>query len=152
VASFCAIAASFTLSQKSPSKTTTTSSIEQKQDTKPMMPESRLRGALWSFFSGDALAAPSHWYYGGAAQIQQDYGGPITYYTKPKLELRGSILNKSDINGGGRGSFSESGISVIGDIINHGKRTTGAPKSPFITTQLCKRVKTRWKHNWLEYS
>jgi ADP-ribosylglycohydrolase len=127
VASFCAIAASFSLSQKSPSKTTT-SSKEQEQDTIPMMMESRLRGALWSFFSGDALAAPSHWYYGGAAQIQQDYGGPITDYTKPKLELRGSILNKSDINGGGRGSFSESGISVIGDIINHGKKDYWSPQ------------------------
>lgn len=91
------------------------------------MMESRLRGALWSFFSGDALAAPSHWYYGGASQIAADYGAPITDYTKPKLELRGSILNKSDINGGGRGSFSKSGISVIGDIINHGKKDYWSP-------------------------
>lgn len=91
------------------------------------MMESRLRGALWSFFSGDALAAPSHWYYGGISQIRQDYGGPITDYTKPKRELRGSILNKSDINGGGRGSFSKNGISVIGDVINHGKKDYWSP-------------------------
>ncbi|CAB9517908.1 ADP-ribosylglycohydrolase [Seminavis robusta] len=103
--------------------------------------EARLRGALWSFFSGDALAAPTHWYYGGFQQVQMDYGpNGITTYTKPKMELRGSILNKSDVNGGGRSSSSSSSgkwslfgsssdknnkkeqITIIGDVINHGKK------------------------------
>jgi len=93
--------------------------------------EKRLRGALWSFFSGDALAAPTHWYYGGFPQIQADYGSAgITDYTKPRMELRGSILNKSDVNGGGRSGSSHSGIfgqkqaeqTIIGDVINHGKK------------------------------
>ena len=44
------------------------------------------------------------------------------------MELPGSILNKSNINGGGRGSFSKNGISVIGDIINHGKRDYWDPR------------------------
>jgi len=87
--------------------------------------EARLRGSLWGFFAGDALAAPTHWYYGGAAQVRRDYGSSgITDYVKPKTNLEGSILNKSNINGGGRGSFSKTseGISIIGDVINHGKR------------------------------
>jgi len=87
--------------------------------------EARLRGSLWGFFAGDALAAPSHWYYGGLGQVKQDYGSSgITDYVKPKANLAGSILNKSNINGGGRGTFSKTagGISIIGDVINHGKR------------------------------
>ena len=89
-----------------------------------------------SFFSGDALAAPTHWYYGGFSQVQMDYGSRgITGYTKPKTELRGSILNKSDVNGGGRsgsttGWFGSNGnnqqqkpdMTIIGDVINHGKK------------------------------
>eukprot|EP00546_Thalassionema_frauenfeldii_P009559 CAMPEP_0178908454 /NCGR_PEP_ID=MMETSP0786-20121207/7933_1 /TAXON_ID=186022 /ORGANISM="Thalassionema frauenfeldii, Strain CCMP 1798" /LENGTH=371 /DNA_ID=CAMNT_0020580361 /DNA_START=212 /DNA_END=1327 /DNA_ORIENTATION=+ len=91
----------------------------------PASVESRLRGALWGFFAGDALAMPTHWYYGGLPQITRDYGrNGITGYSKPVPNLSGSILNKSNINGGGRGSFSKTneGISIIGDVINHGKR------------------------------
>lgn len=52
------------------------------------MLEDRLRGALWGLFAGDALAAPTHWYYGGARQIKQDYGAAgITGYTKPVEKL-----------------------------------------------------------------
>lgn len=93
--------------------------------TPQIMIENRLRGALWGMFSGDALSSPTHWYYGGFPQIQGDYGrAGITDYTKPVTILQGSILNKSDPNGGGRKSFSL-GIgskkqSIIGDIINHG--------------------------------
>jgi ADP-ribosyl-[dinitrogen reductase] hydrolase len=87
--------------------------------------ESRLRNALWGFLAGDALAMPTHWYYGGFPQVQRDYGRHgITGFTKPVFDLAGSILNKSNINGAGRGSFSRTnkGISIIGDVINHGKR------------------------------
>ena len=86
--------------------------------------ESRVRGALWGIFSGDALASPTHWYYGGFPQVQRDYGKHgITGYTKPKTNLSGSILNKSDPNGGGRLKFRSSNkqVSIIGDVINHGK-------------------------------
>jgi len=96
------------------------------------MIESRLRSALWGMFSGDALAAPTHWYYGGFSQIQSDYGrGGITGYTRPVTELPGSILNKSDPNGGGRLSYSSSADknkSIIGDVINHGKLKHWDPK------------------------
>jgi ADP-ribosyl-[dinitrogen reductase] hydrolase len=100
---------------------------------------------LCSFFAGDALAAPTHWYYGGRHQVMQEYGGrPITGYTKPNTELRGSILNKSDLNGGGRSSSSrgttggggnswfggskEPQTTIIGDVINHGKQDLWSPK------------------------
>lgn len=93
------------------------------------MLESRLRSALWSFFAGDALAAPTHWYYGGAPQIQRDYGSDmIQDYTQPVYHLPGSIMNKSNINGGGRNSASSRMFAlggkkpnIIGDVINHGK-------------------------------
>ncbi|KAL7503974.1 hypothetical protein ACHAXN_001691 [Cyclotella atomus] len=93
--------------------------------------ESRIRGALWGIFSGDALASPTHWYYGGFPQIQRDYGrNGITGYTKPAMNLSGSILNKSDPNGGGRLKFlsRENNVSIIGDVINHGKLMYWDPK------------------------
>ena len=89
--------------------------------------EERLRGALWGLFAADALAAPSHWYYGGASQIRADYGvRGITGYTKPVTQLRGSIMNKSNISGAGRGAWSAS-KSIIGDVINHGKKELWHP-------------------------
>ena len=104
----------------------------QQQQQCPTIIETRLRNALWGFFAGDALAMPTHWYYGGFPQIARDYGSQgIVGYTKPVTTLSGSILNKSNINGGGRGSFAKvpidtgtksTSISIIGDVINHGKR------------------------------
>lgn len=95
----------------------------------PLTVEDRLRGALWGLFAGDALAAPTHWYYGGQAQIRRDYGSRmIQGYTKPQMKLEGSIMSKSDVNGGGRGSFKvNTGNSIIGDVINHGKLPYWAP-------------------------
>jgi ADP-ribosyl-[dinitrogen reductase] hydrolase len=92
--------------------------------------ENRLRGALWGFLAGDALASPSHWYYGGRKQIMNDYGAEITDYTKPNQQLAGSILNKSDLNGGGRskGDNTKSDKTIIGDVINHGKQELWSPK------------------------
>ena len=41
-------------------------------------------------------------------------------------------MNKSNINGGGRGSFNKiSGISIIGDVINHGKQKYWDPTKNF---------------------
>lgn len=91
--------------------------------------ESRLRSALWGLFAGDALAMPTHWFYGGQHQIQATYGSVgITDYTAPVQNLPGSILNKSNTNGGGRGRYErKNGISIIGDFICHGKRDLWAP-------------------------
>jgi len=91
--------------------------------------ENRLKGALWSYFAGDALASPTHWFYGGKNQIISEYGHKITDYTTPNKKLQGSILNKSDLNGGGRNkSISTSNtVTIIGDIINHGKQSLWSP-------------------------
>ena len=110
--------------------TMSSSSIALASSSASSVLESRLKAALWGLFSGDALSAPTHWYYGGKNQIVRDYGGLLTGYTKPNFDLYGSIMNKSNVNGGGRGSFSKSrdGISIIGDVINHGKRDYWNPK------------------------
>lgn len=83
-----------------------------------------IESALWAFFSGDALSSPTHWFYGGFPQIQNYYGtNGITGYTKPVLELRGSILNKSNLAGGGRTTPRDKmNDPIIGSIINHGKQ------------------------------
>jgi len=95
--------------------------------------ENKLRGALWGFFAGDALSSPTHWFYGGQRQIVSEYGHSISDYTKPNQHLAGSILNKSDPNGGGRmKSFSKNlDVSIIGDIINHGKLPYWAPNKSY---------------------
>jgi hypothetical protein len=146
------------------SRTTTTNNNNNMMASKMMtvtvtvnntaLKESRLRAALWSFFAGDALAMPSHWYYGGPAQINRDYGSVgIQGYTAPVYYLAGSILNKSNLSGGGRSNGSGNGNgstpprratsangsptpllplpllppSIIGYVINHGKQDLWSP-------------------------
>jgi ADP-ribosyl-[dinitrogen reductase] hydrolase len=79
----------------------------------------RIGGALWGMFIGDALAMPTHWFYGGENQVKRTYGGQIQGYTKPSTQLSGSIMNLSSTGGGGRGSDKG---DIIGNIINHGKK------------------------------
>lgn len=81
--------------------------------------EDRIRAALWGLFVADALAMPTHWYYGGAWQIKNDFGGPITKFERSQRSFPGSIMNKSNTGGAGRGSDKG---SIIGDVINHGKK------------------------------
>ena len=63
-----------------------------------------------------------------------DYGpNGITGYTRPVINLSGSILNKSDPKGGGRRSLSakllgKKDVTIIGDVINHGKLQWWDPK------------------------
>ena len=86
------------------------------------MAADRLRGALWGLFAGDALASPTHWYYGGERQVQGDYNDPITGYVQPRETMMGSIMPKSNTAGAGRGSYNANRKTVIGDVINHGKK------------------------------
>lgn len=78
----------------------------------------RVAGALWGMHIGDAIAMPAHWYYGGARQVEGDYGR-ITGYVKPKTELRGSIMALSNTGGAGRGGNDG---DIIGSVIAHGKK------------------------------
>jgi ADP-ribosylglycohydrolase len=96
-----------------------------------------LEDALWGIFAGDALAAPTHWFYGGYPQIVQIYGRPgITTYTRPVFELPGSILNKSNLSGGGRSTTTTTFVTkqggrqlptIIGNVINHDKADLWSP-------------------------
>ena len=65
----------------------------------------------------DAVAMPVHWMY-DLSNLKADYG-EIKGYVKPKDSFRGSIMNLSNTGGGGRGSDEK---SIIGDVINHGKK------------------------------
>ena len=77
----------------------------------------RKQAALTGLFIADAVASPVHWMY-DLRQLKADYG-TITGYVKPKAKFAGSILNLSNTGGGGRGSDQG---SIIGDVINHGKK------------------------------
>jgi ADP-ribosyl-[dinitrogen reductase] hydrolase len=83
-----------------------------------------IESALWAFMAGDALSSPTHWFYGGLPQIRQHYGSRgIVGYTRPVLELPGSILNKSNLAGGGRTTPADKlHDPIIGRVINHGKQ------------------------------
>ena len=82
--------------------------------------------------AGDALASPTHWYYGGLRQVQGDYGRQgIRDYTKPVAEMQGSIMPRSNTDGAGRGSYNDDRTTVIGDVINHGKKPYWNPRTSF---------------------
>lgn len=76
----------------------------------------RIRGSLWGVLIGDALAMPAHWYYD--TNLLKKTFGKIESYLPAPTHLRGSILNLSNTNGGGRGSDSG---DLIGTVIMHGK-------------------------------
>eukprot|EP00931_Biecheleriopsis_adriatica_P101727 TRINITY_DN76808_c0_g1_i1.p1 TRINITY_DN76808_c0_g1~~TRINITY_DN76808_c0_g1_i1.p1 ORF type:complete len:382 (+),score=77.25 TRINITY_DN76808_c0_g1_i1:50-1147(+) len=79
----------------------------------------RVAGALWGMFIFDALAMPTHWFYGGQGQVRQVFGGDITGYQKPPEYFPGSIMALSSTGGAGRGSNDG---DIIGSVINHGKK------------------------------
>ena len=77
----------------------------------------RKKAALFGLYIADAVAMPVHWMY-DLRQLRMDYG-KVTGYVKPKDKFSGSIMNLSNTGGGGRGAFTG---SIIGDVINHGKK------------------------------
>ena len=60
---------------------------------------------------------PVHWMY-NLANLKRDYG-VITGYVQPKDEFEGSIMNKSNTGGAGRGSDKG---EIVGSVILHGKK------------------------------
>jgi ADP-ribosylglycohydrolase len=91
-------------------------------------PEDRVAGALWGVLIADALAMPAHWYYDGFCQVMTDYHGPIQGYVQPKYLLPGSIMNRSNTGGAGRGDFTG---DIIGTVINHGKKKYWDPAEEY---------------------
>ena len=87
----------------------------------------RIKGALFGLLIADALAMPTHWFYGGERQVRATYGN-IVGYVKPLTKLPGSIMSKSNTGGAGRGSFKG---SIIGDVIFHGKKKFWAPGADY---------------------
>lgn len=84
----------------------------------------RVRGALYGLLIGDALAMPTHWFYGGSRQVSATYGKRLEGYVAPVSRLPGSIMSKSNTGGAGRGGF---GGNIIGSVIFHGKKKFWAP-------------------------
>ena len=87
----------------------------------------RIKGAWYGLLIGDALAMPTHWFYGGAREVQQTYG-TIKSYVAPKTQKAGSIMPKSNTGGGGRGSYKG---DVIGKLIFHDKKKYWKPGTSY---------------------
>jgi hypothetical protein len=66
---------------------------------------------------GDSLAMPAHWYY-DTGLLRRTFGRIEGLLDAPK-ELPGSILNKSNTGGPGRGGFEG---DLVGSVILHGKK------------------------------
>ena len=87
----------------------------------------RVKGAMYGLLIGDALAMPTHWYYGGSQEVRQTYG-TIKSYVAPKSQKAGSIMPKSNTGGGGRGSYQG---DVIGKLIFHDKKKYWKPGTSY---------------------
>ena len=79
----------------------------------------RIKGCLFGLLIADALAMPSHWFYGGEHQIISMYGHRLSGYEQPITKLPGSIMSLSNTGGAGRGGAEG---TIIGDVIFHGKK------------------------------
>jgi ADP-ribosylglycohydrolase len=79
----------------------------------------RVAGALWGMHIADALAMPTHWFYGGERQVKQIHGGFLSGYGKPPMAYPGSIMNLSNTGGAGRGGDDG---DIVGSVICHGKK------------------------------
>eukprot|EP00940_MAST-03C_sp_MAST-3C-sp2_P000815 g815.t1 len=89
----------------------------------------RVKGALYGLLIADALAKPTHWFYGGRSQVLREWGEIKGYIDIPANKtLYGSIMGKSNTGGGGRGDDKG---SIIGDVINHGKKQFWASGSQY---------------------
>ena len=77
----------------------------------------RAAAAVFGLMIGDALSMPVHWYYDPSA-ITRDFGR-IVDFQAPKEKHPGSIMALSNTGGAGRGGQEG---SIIGDVINHGKK------------------------------
>jgi ADP-ribosyl-[dinitrogen reductase] hydrolase len=77
----------------------------------------RAKAAYIGMMCGDSLSMPVHWYY-SPSDITRDFGR-ITDFQAPKERHPSSIMQLSNTGGAGRGGQQG---SIIGDVINHGKK------------------------------
>eukprot|EP00924_Labyrinthula_sp_SR-Ha-C_P003978 snap_masked-scaffold_3-processed-gene-10.31-mRNA-1 protein AED:0.00 eAED:0.00 QI:40/1/1/1/1/1/2/1231/253 len=109
--------------------------MQMKANTNSILKD-KVAGAIYGALIGDALAFPTHWYYGGFRQIQGAFGDEgITGYTAPKEKLQGSIMSLSNTGGAGRGSFDG---DIIGSVIFHGKKKYWQPGKNYFYHNLLK--------------
>jgi len=83
----------------------------------PALVADRARGAYLGMLAADALSMPVHWYY-NPADIDRDFGRVATFRA-PLARHPSSIMPLSSTGGAGRGA---QGGSIVGDVINHGKK------------------------------
>lgn len=83
---------------------------------------SRARAALQSFFVGDALSMPVHWYY-NPLDIQREFPGGVRKMEAAPAFHPSSIMSLHSTNAAGRGEQKkDKGGEIVGDVILKGKR------------------------------
>jgi ADP-ribosyl-[dinitrogen reductase] hydrolase len=75
-------------------------------------------GAIQGACIGDALSMPAHWFY-NPDDIARAFGGRLVDFRAPPVRHPSSIMSLSNTGGAGRGGRDG---SIIGDVINHGKK------------------------------
>ena len=82
----------------------------------------RARAALRSFFVGDALSMPVHWFY-NPLDIQRAFPGGVQNMEAAPVSHPSSIMSLHSTNTGGRGrQGNTAGREIVGDVILKGKR------------------------------
>ena len=82
----------------------------------------RARAALQTFFVGDALSMPVHWYY-NPLDIQQAFPGGIQKMEAAPAFHPSSIMSLHSTSAGGRGKQgNQQGTEIVGDVILKDKR------------------------------
>ncbi len=83
--------------------------------------QNRARAALQSFFVGDALSMPVHWYY-NPMDIERAFpGGVRKMHAAPEFHPS-SIMSLHSTSSGGRGRQNSDTREIVGDVILKGKR------------------------------
>ncbi len=85
------------------------------------MRHQRARAALQTFFVGDALSMPVHWYY-NPIDIQRAFPGGVKEMHAAPTFHPSSIMSLHSTSKGGRGKQEPSAREIVGDIILKGKR------------------------------
>ncbi len=83
--------------------------------------QKRARAALQSFFVGDALSMPVHWYY-NPMDIERAFPGGVREMHAAPAFHPSSIMSLHSTSAGGRGTQNSDAREIVGDVILKGKR------------------------------